>query len=150
MADEEYVVWSKSYETGIPLIDNQHKKLVALTNQLYDACLAGRDTATEFFLRAVHEFVDYAKEHFSAEEELMKQSAYSHLAEHKAKHDEFVKKLLNETQEMKAGNPMVPLIFLHYLRSWILSHIAIDDMDFVYHSKALKKEVGILFRKFAN
>jgi hemerythrin len=138
MADEEYVVWSKSYETGIPMIDSQHKKLLSLTNQLYDACLAGRDTATEFFLVAVHEFVDYTKKHFSAEEELMAQSGYSRLAEHKAKHDEFTKKLLTETQDMKAGKPMVPLSFLHYLRDWILSHIAIDDMDFVYHSKVLK------------
>lgn len=135
---EEYVTWSKSYETGIPLIDTQHKKLLALTNQLYVACLAGRDTATVFFLEAVHEFVDYVQEHFSAEEELMAQYAYSRLAEHKAKHAEFAKKLLSETQEMKAGKPMVPLIFLHYLRDWILNHIAIDDMDFVYHSRILK------------
>ncbi|MDR0636973.1 MAG: bacteriohemerythrin [Treponema sp.] len=138
MVYEEYVAWSKNYETGIPLIDTQHKKLLVLTNQLYTACLAGRETATEFFLVAVHEFVDYVQEHFSAEEELMAQSGYSRLAEHKAKHDEFANKLLSETQEMKAGKPMVPLTFLHYLRDWILSHIAIDDMDFVYHSKVLK------------
>ncbi|MDR1400560.1 MAG: bacteriohemerythrin [Treponema sp.] len=140
MAGEEYVVWSKNYETGIPLIDTQHKKLLALTNQLYDACLAGRDTATEFFLGAAHEFFDYVVEHFSAEEELMEQSAYSHLAEHKAKHDEFTNKLLSEIQDMKAGEPMVPLIFLHYLRDWILNHIAIDDMDFMYHSTVLKNK----------
>jgi hemerythrin len=35
----DLVIWDDKYDTGIELIDNQHKELCSLTNELFHACL---------------------------------------------------------------------------------------------------------------
>jgi hypothetical protein len=40
------IEWDESYALGIPLIDQQHKKLIDMTNTLYSGYLAGDDIAS--------------------------------------------------------------------------------------------------------
>ena len=54
------VSWEDSYETGIVLIDNQHKELVNLINELYSACLSG-DAGAAFREAMQPGFRDYSK-----------------------------------------------------------------------------------------
>jgi hemerythrin-like metal-binding protein len=144
MEAQEYVLWRDYYESGIPLIDHQHRTLFKLTNELYIACSSGPAVGRECFLDLIHDFVDYVTSHFSFEQELMESTNYPRVAEHKQQHDDFAKKVLQSATDLQHGKPSVALDFLHYLREWILSHIAIDDMDYVSHIKASKSlEAGV-------
>jgi hemerythrin len=143
MEFQEYVEWRDSYQTGIPPIDEQHKTLFKLTNELYKACASGRTVGTEFFLLVIHDFVDYVIMHFGAEQELMEATNYPRRVEHKQHHDDFTKKVLQAALDMELEKPAVVLGFLRYLRGWVLSHIAIDDMDYVSHIKT-SKNLGVL------
>jgi hemerythrin-like metal-binding protein len=135
---QDYVVWKDYFESGIPLIDEQHKTLFRLTNELYNACSCGPAVGRECFLNMIHDFVDYVTSHFSAEQELMETTNYPRAAEHKQQHDDFAKKVLQAGADLEQSKQAVALDFLHYLREWILSHIAIDDMDYVSHIKSAK------------
>lgn len=136
MKDNELVTWTQRYELGIPLIDQQHKQLVQLTNNLFLACLNGE--TTESFAQAVAEAVDYTKYHFNAEEKLLEQVRYPNIEAHKKEHRDFVNELAQAVQAFKDGKKFVPNNFARYLRDWILTHIAISDKiyaDYIFNLK---------------
>jgi hemerythrin len=140
MKQDVLVEWEDRYSVGIPLIDDQHKELVRLTNELYKGCLAGEETAREYFMSTVKGTVDYVKYHFGVEEQLLQNAGYPELAEHKRAHEAFVKHILDEVQSFKDGKKFVPNVFVRYLKDWILSHIAVVDRKYSAYILNLKNQ----------
>jgi hemerythrin len=123
----EFVSWDDRFSIEIPLIDRQHKQLVAMTNQLFEACQGGGEPAKEQFKKTVREAVDYVKYHFSTEEQIMEKLLYSGFAAHKKEHTDFSQEVLSNVQAFEEGKKFVPNQFVRFLRDWILSHIAMTD-----------------------
>ena len=63
--------WDKSLETGNPLIDRQHRQLIALLDELKDEC----ESDTEV-LRMLDKVMDFTISHFLCEQELMTEANY--------------------------------------------------------------------------
>ncbi|MDR3139217.1 MAG: bacteriohemerythrin [Treponema sp.] len=143
MADEVLIEWEDRYSLGIPLIDEQHKKLVDMTNDLYRGCLQGDEAARDYFMKAVHGTVDYVKYHFAAEEKILEKIRYPGLAEHKREHEGFVKKVFEDVKSFEEGRKFVPNLFVRYLKDWILAHIAVEDKKYAEYILNLKKQ-GVL------
>jgi hemerythrin len=123
----KYVEWEDKYSVGVKQIDEQHKKLLDFTNELYDACGAGRDEADKLFKQTIKKSVDYVKVHFKDEEELMLANNYSEYPSHKKKHEEFIMQILEDVKNYETGRKFVPNNFVRFLRDWLLEHIAITD-----------------------
>jgi hemerythrin len=141
--DEEEILlveWDNRYSIGIPFIDDQHKELVRLTNELYQGCLKGDEAAKAFFAKTVKGTVDYVKYHFSAEEKLLENVKYPELPNHKKFHEAFVKQLLDNVRSFQEGKKFVPNVFVRFLRDWILSHIAVEDKKYAAYIFNLKKQ----------
>ena len=64
----ETLEWSSRLATGIPEIDNQHKRIVDMVNQMREAMETGD---TEAVGRVIPDMVDYTISHFAFEEALM-------------------------------------------------------------------------------
>ncbi len=130
------VLWSSKFEIGIPVIDAQHKKLVTLCNNLYKIITSmpasgpGSEEWQNSFFYALHECVDYTQTHFHDEEVLMTAANYEGFAQHKARHTEFVKKVLETAKSMEQPERSTALQFVRFLYDWILSHIAFEDRQF--------------------
>jgi hemerythrin len=140
MADEEtLIVWEDRYCTWIPLIDDQHKELVRLTNALYAACLQGKEIARDNFRLVIRELVDYVAFHFSAEEKIMEKVKFPQYPDHKKQHEAFVRKVLADVQNFDEGKNFVPNTFVRYLKEWILTHIAVSDRMYSDYIMELKK-----------
>jgi hemerythrin len=116
------VEWHDKFSIGIPLIDNQHKALVLITNKLYNA-----GSSDEQFAETIKEAVAYVKFHFSVEEQIQARTAYPGYEEHKKLHAEFIREILNHVVAFKEGKKFVPHQFVHFLKDWVLSHIALVD-----------------------
>ncbi|MDR1238808.1 MAG: bacteriohemerythrin [Treponema sp.] len=140
MEKKIFVEWEDRYSVAIPLIDDQHKHLIELTNGLYNACLAGTEAARVHFREAVHGTVDYVKFHFSAEEKILENIQFPGIAAHKNEHESFVIKVLADVRDFEAGKKFVPNIFVRYLRDWILAHIAVEDKKYADYILELKKQ----------
>jgi hemerythrin len=120
------IPWMQEYNTGIVMIDAQHKRLVDIINKLHDAIQAGSEQET--LQSILSKLTDYTKYHFDFEEGLLEKLGYAKLEEHKEEHQEFIHliegmagHLLNE--KLNTGD-----MLLKYLRSWLLNHILIEDM----------------------
>jgi hemerythrin len=86
----ELLKWSDKYSLNVPGIDEQHKKLVRLVNDMYDAMHAGK--GRDMIGTVIAEFVDYTDYHFKAEERLLRQNRYPEYDEHKEMHDNLSRK----------------------------------------------------------
>jgi hemerythrin len=138
------VEWDESYSLGIPIIDRQHKKLIDMTNTLYEGCLAGDNTARTYFMRTIHDAVEYVQYHFTSEERLLRRIGYPDFAAHKKQHEDFVRKIIEEVRSFNDGKRFVPNNFVRFLRDWVLAHIAVSDRLYAKYLLSLKKQ-GLLF-----
>jgi hemerythrin len=134
------VEWNTKYSVGIKLIDEQHKKLIEMTNTLYKGCLGGEEAARTYFMETIQEAVDYVKYHFSTEEKLMAKVNYPSLADHRKQHESFVLKILMDVKNFRDGQKFVPILFVRFLNDWVLSHIAVMDKQYAKYILQLKKE----------
>ena len=124
----ETFAWNQNFATGLDLVDEQHRHLVALINQLGDSLIAGA-VKDEAALQAVfEELAAYAQYHFSEEERLMQDSgvAPEHRDPHRRHHIEFVEQL--STMWSSRSTMADPADTLHgFLRAWLGFHILGED-----------------------
>ena len=123
----EHLTWSKDLETGINVIDNQHRRIVEYINQLNHAIDSGdRNEVAE----VLEELVDYTLSHFAFEEDLMERAGYPFCNAHKKVHKLFVKRVADFQQRFELGEDIAPQLHT-VLRTWLLNHIRHDDADYV-------------------
>jgi hemerythrin len=143
MRDTNLVAWDDQYLIGIPLIDEQHKKLIDMTNELYLGCLKGDDAAEAYFLKTIHEAVDYVRFHFSTEEKILERIKYPDFTTHKKEHEDFAREIIQQVDAFQKGKKFVPNVFVRYLRDWVLTHIAVSDKLYAKYLLDMKKQ-GLL------
>ena len=133
----QYVEWKDEYSVGIDSIDQQHKRLVNLINQLHTAVTYS--TGEEFEREALDELVDYTKTHFSYEEGLMEQNGYPDFDAHKAQHVEMIQKVDEVLAEYEKNQDTAMNSALSYLSDWLINHI--NGTDKQYSSYLIGKGV---------
>jgi hemerythrin len=130
VSDAQLVDWDDRYSVGIAIIDEQHRGLVKLANELYKGCMQGEAEARAYFAVAIKKAVEYVKGHFATEEGLLQQAGYPDFASHKKQHEDFVRTILDEVKAFQEGRKFVPNHFARYLRDWTLEHIAVTDRQY--------------------
>ena len=128
--DEDSVAWDDMFSVGFEPIDDQHKNLVLMTNELFLACKEGAIAADIAFLQTVKKAVEYAETHFADEEGYMLEANYPRFDEHKKQHEDFVASVVKSIEEFEAGNAK-PIEMARFLKKWLLNHIAICDKKYM-------------------
>ncbi|VVC85587.1 bacteriohemerythrin [Sideroxydans sp. CL21] len=131
-----YLHWSSDLNTGIEVIDNQHKRIVDYLNELNDANDRADRQATNHVL---NELVDYTLTHFAFEEELQERANYPFVRAHKRVHDIFTKRVAEFQKRAAAGENVAPEL-LSMLKIWLVNHIKGDDADY---ADSVKKMLGV-------
>ena len=142
---DDYIVWDKSLELGIPAIDAQHKKLVALCNSLNESLMNVKSGETkdwqEPFKEALQDAANYVVTHFKSEEVLMKAAHYTSYEEHKHSHDVFTAKVLESVRTFNDASLSDAFQFVRFLYEWILTHVAREDKFYVHQVMAYCRKV---------
>ena len=60
------IKWEEKYSVGVESMDNQHKKLVQMINDIFDELRGG--ATHESLLKIIEGLVEYTQVHFKAEE----------------------------------------------------------------------------------
>lgn len=123
-----FVDWKPQYSVGHPEIDEQHKRLVGLINQLHEAMKAGG--RPEDLMRIMNELVNYTRYHFAHEEKLMQQAGYSDLAAHQRVHRSMVEQVEKLRQEAGANRAGFSIKLMGFLKNWLTDHILGSDMKY--------------------
>ena len=128
MNNGEYIIqWNDLLNTGIQIVDKQHRRLIDLINQLFKCMKDGGDRMV--LGNVVDELVDYTVTHFRTEEDLMKKHHYPDFEGHKRIHDQFVAKVGDFAEKLKSGVRLAPADIYKFLKDWLISHIEKQDRD---------------------
>ena len=117
--------WTSALEVGYPIIDKQHRQLVAILNQVVenmnkpDGRAALRDAFTKL--------AGYTIMHFAMEDKLMAERRYPGAAEHKRIHAELVSQVRVLESDLIAGKQMIGSKTIFFLQSWLRDHIQKTD-----------------------
>ncbi|WP_295156177.1 bacteriohemerythrin [uncultured Brachyspira sp.] len=133
-----WIKWEERFKTGYKRIDNQHKELVNIINDLYETGVKGdlnNEEVRKSFNQIIKRTIDYATYHFSYEEKIMNAINYSISKEHISKHRAFSLKVVDEINKYENGNSLVIKDFMNFLKEWLLNHIVLDDKKFVAEIK---------------
>lgn len=121
--------WSSQYEIGIKEIDEQHKQLVEIISDLFEAMRVG--LGYKQVEPTIVKLKDYTIYHFSEEEKLMERINYPKLEAHKEAHKYFVETISEFEQRYKDGEVALTLSILEFLKNWLINHIGNVDKDIV-------------------
>ena len=139
----EHITWSDTFSCGIQVIDDQHKELISLVNEMFSHVTGNDEKDREFFHKIIRTAVNYVKEHFATEEKIMLAAKFSGYAEHKMAHDSFIKTVTENIRACSAGKRLSLHSFTKFLKNWVLSHIAVMDKHyFYYHQKAAERKAN--------
>ncbi len=132
------IEWKKSFSVGIEEIDNQHKQLVKIINELYGKLSHNPSSVT---LADIHkELKDYYNHHFETEEKYMLKFGFEHYKDHKSEHDSFRIQLndLINNQSINIDKQIIEI--LNFLKDWLLNHIMDTDKEYIetFKSHGLK------------
>lgn len=118
--------WSKSMESGIPLVDEQHKMLFRQVDSLLNSDRQERILDTFKFLE------NYVVEHFNTEEALHRKSGYPKAEQHRKIHADFIATFLGLKKEYdESGYNLVTLLKVNRVAvAWLKEHVMGHDMDF--------------------
>lgn len=121
------LIWSTDLNTGIEVLDGQHKKIIEYVNRLDDAMFGGgKRKQVE---NSIAKLVDFAASHFAFEEGMLEKARYPFLRAHKRVHDVLVRRITDYQARFGLGEEVAGE--LHQLMSaWLVNHIRYDDMDY--------------------
>ncbi len=120
--------WDESYSVNVKEIDEQHKKIIDILNELIRAMKHGRSRET--LGRIIERLIDYAKVHFKTEEKYFHKFGYPDSDEHEKEHQDFVKKVEEFKKKYDEGRAMLSYEILDFLTNWLKHHIKIIDKKY--------------------
>jgi hemerythrin len=122
------VEWSDALSVGVEQIDNEHKKLVGLLNELHRALEANTGHgALGGVLDGLYQYTCY---HFAHEEELSQRVDYPGREKHDWQHKALTTKVLEIYTDFQNGTGTVrPEEVLEFLKNWLSQHIMVSDKD---------------------
>jgi hemerythrin len=133
----DFITWSGTFACGIRLIDDQHKELINLVNEMFCHATGNDKQEREYFSKVIQKAVRYIKVHFATEEKIMRAMHYPDYAEHKKHHDHFILEVLYNIREYETEKHYTLFSFTKYLKDWILSHIGVVDKQYFLYVKRM-------------
>ncbi|MDH5189937.1 MAG: bacteriohemerythrin [Gammaproteobacteria bacterium] len=120
--------WSDDFSVSISEIDDQHKIIIGLINEVDEAAHASEEH--EKLAHVLSELIDYTKAHFAVEESLMRIFKYPGYDEHKQKHEKLIERVIHFQDQFNRGNTLVAKELHYFLQDWLIKHIQGTDREY--------------------
>ncbi len=132
--------WDDNFNTGLPTVDEQHRNLVRLINQLAGHVAFHADGLA--LDRLFDELTDYTVYHFTSEEAIWREFMPDEPdeVEHRKAHASFVQEVARLRSEL-TSRPLIAVAeeVLGFLARWLAAHILESDRAMAYTVHALQE-----------
>lgn len=127
------LMWQDEYNSGIPLIDAQHKHIFDMINTFEEEndSSVKRDAVVSF----LEILMIYCKDHYALEEKIMEQNNYPLKEYHKAIHVDNYESMRRLLPAIKKGRVEDPYTKIISLAAAMQHHMVRDDVTIFYHNK---------------
>lgn len=117
--------WTDDYSMKIPSIDAQHRKLVAMLNELYAGMMS--NASQEAAAATLQGLTDYTVTHFAYEEKLFAEHGFPETDAHVQEHKALVNAVLDFKRKFEAGEASINMELMNFLKDWLIKHILGSD-----------------------
>ena len=127
--------WTDVLDIGLPKLDEQHKGLIALSNDLILAMDRGK--GTDVLHSLFKKLKNYTIYHFFDEEEYMRLIGYPEIDEHREAHRVLTEKVNDFEARLQNNQSVAPAEALDFINGWIIWHIMeMDSLIGIYVRKS--------------
>lgn len=129
--------WNKKSSVGVDAMDDDHRKLFEIINNLYDSINRGEQYTK--LQKILAEMIQYSRYHFKAEEDLMRKFEYPELRKHVKAHVEYIEKIGEIRKQFKESNSdLITLMKIQdFLGDWWINHIEFIDKKYGVYLKSI-------------
>jgi hemerythrin-like metal-binding protein len=122
------IKWYPNLSLNIELVDEQHKLLVKMINDLYDAMHAGKERTIVASL--LNNLGIYSSMHFAREEDYLEHFGYPDIDQHKKEHNNFEHNVYKFESDFLDGKRDISKEIMAFLAKWLTNHIIKSDKRF--------------------
>ncbi len=123
------IAWKDEYSIGEDSIDNQHKNLFIIANDIY--ALLNNDLIIDKYdkiVAIVNQLKEYTIEHFADEEAFMMKGGYRKFLSHKTLHTDFIEKIdAVDLNQLDNGQNEYLRDIMSFVCDWLVQHILTED-----------------------
>ena len=119
------IEWGSDLETGVDLMDEQHRRMVEIYNELAAARMTGKGHKT--MSRTLGALIEYTELHFRDEEGLMEEAGYPDLAQHRNEHRQLIAKVQRFQLKYDLDQERISGPVIKFLEFWLRGHIQGSD-----------------------
>ncbi|MCB1160528.1 MAG: bacteriohemerythrin, partial [Leptospiraceae bacterium] len=128
MDTSDIVQWDESFSVHVTELDEEHKNLIQILNQLFKAI---HNNETKEKLNGILEsLIQYTIKHFESEEKFMRSISYPDLNRHIEEHRKLTKDVVEYKKEFDLGIETISFELLDFLRKWLTKHILHSDKKY--------------------
>ena len=134
----DFMKWNKAYSVGVKEFDDQHKVLIVIINELYEAI--DKNQGNEIIGKLIKRLRMYGAIHFATEEHYFDLFKYPDVEEHKKIHVFFDDKMAEVQKTFHTQSREASFEMMHFLSEWLINHIKGTDQKYTefLRSRGLK------------
>lgn len=126
-----FIVWSKEYETGIDILDEQYRGLVGLINSFFFHSDDAFGDIEKILIPTAEMFKSYAKINFLTVEKLMADSCYPDLEKYQTIHQEVLRNI--DVMDRKCRSNRDAQGLLDYLKEYWIQTVQHNEIEYLDH-----------------
>lgn len=126
--------WSAELLLHDAALDNDHRRIFGLAEELHQAMLAEQGRRRLGGL--LEQLVEHTRQHLGREEELMRRARYPDLDHHRAEHETLVRRVTEFERRFREGETTMTIELMHFLSGWLETHIRGSDRRLVDYLRA--------------
>jgi hemerythrin len=121
-------IWDEKYSVNNEVLDNHHKRLLVILNNLHKCCMEKAHRVT--LSSIVEELLSYASHHCEAEERHLKRIGYKHIKDHVSEHRLITDIIYKQQYNRDIKDVEITLETVSALGKLLLDHILNEDMKY--------------------
>lgn len=122
--------WGPFFRSGHPQVDDEHHKLISLSNEIIINCF--NDNKYEETVKLFKELLDHVVYHFDQEEKVLEEHLYSDLENHKRIHMDLSEKAVNMYRLLEEKKISTINVAKYIVQDVVVGHIVKSDFDFFH------------------
>ncbi len=122
-----YFEWAEDLVIDNGPLDDDHKQLIGLVNELHSATSQG--AGQEVVGAIMEQLITYTEQHFSREERVMSATRFGKMLEHQRSHQKLTEELRTLQAKFHAGSITTAAQLSALLRDWLSLHIRRSDRE---------------------
>ena len=132
---QQCFMWTEEMSVGVEVLDEDHRKLINLINDLHDGIVSGR--GTERLGRVLEGLIGYTRTHFQREEEFFALTDFPDAVEHIMEHRRLTEVVGSASERYNKGQfDALSLEMIDFLKTWLHEHVLGSDKKYTAHLNA--------------